>query len=103
MITPILQAVGTLTGFKGSGGTSRIFVANAALAIAFLVTATLYCVAFVLRLHSLSERPGIIAQRTEGDSRYSPLRERVILQMMAVGMQVMVILADTLLVRTTDA
>jgi hypothetical protein len=69
----------------------------------FSVTGLMYCGAAVLRLTSLSRRPGVGTGVLDGGDlgrSHAALVEqgKVLSQMVAVGMQLMVIMADALLV-----
>ncbi|TEB21720.1 hypothetical protein FA13DRAFT_96451 [Coprinellus micaceus] len=101
---PILQGMVISKRQRDTYGSSIVLFANAALAIACIITTTLYCVGFILMLQSLGQRPRVWPESPDHEpvTIDSPIfltsGRRAILQMVAVGMQFMVLLADTLLI-----
>ena len=65
--------------------------------MAFMITAILYCAGYILILESLGRRPPKPPYPAETYPSLT-LGQRALLQVVAVGMQLMVLLADTLLV-----
>lgn len=101
-VVPVARAlIASIWGrTKGNRGSSLLIV-TAVLAVMLAITGLLYCVGALLHLQLLGRRPGLgggVDLFASASVRSLQQQSAVVNQMAAVGMQLMVILADVLLI-----